>query len=69
TSSYITYPKVILLLFDQNKKFVGSAIGFGNQKKLASGETTSFKVSAYNYTLSGKPTSYKVQTHALVVNQ
>lgn len=66
TEYNITYPKVILNLFDQNKKFVGGAIGFGNQTRLAPGESTSFKVSAYSYTLAGNAKSYKVQTHALI---
>ncbi|MBK8395910.1 MAG: hypothetical protein IPL26_11820 [Leptospiraceae bacterium] len=65
TESIITYPKIILSLFDQNKKFLGSAIGFGNQKKLSPNETTSFKVNAYSYSLGGKPQSYKIQTYAL----
>jgi TolB-like protein len=66
TEYNITYPKIVLSLFDQNKKFVGSAIGFANQSKLAPGETSSFKVSAYSYALGGKAKSYKVQTHALI---
>ncbi len=66
TEYTITYPKIVLSLFDQNKKFVGSAIGFANQTKLAPGETSSFKVSAYSYALGGKAKSYKVQTHALI---
>ena len=65
TELTITYPKIILSLYDGNKKFLGSAISFGNQKKLTPGESTSFKVSAYSYSLAGKPKSYKVQTHAL----
>ncbi len=66
TEYTITYPKIVLSLFDQNKKFVGSAIGFANQTKLAPGETSSFKVSAYTYTMGGKAKSYKAQTHALI---
>lgn len=66
TEYNITYPKIVLSLFDQNEKFVGSAIGFANQTKLAPGETSSFKVSAYAYSMGGKAKSYKVQTHALI---
>lgn len=62
----ITYPRVLLSIFDANGKFIGSASGYTVKKELAPGESTPFIVSVYAYALHGKAARYEAFYSALL---
>lgn len=62
----VTYPRVLLSLFDANGRFIGSASGFTVKKELAPGESSPFVVTVYAYALHGKPVRYEAFYSALL---
>lgn len=64
--STVTYPRVLLSLFDAQGKFIGSALGFAVKKELAPGAASPFIVTVHAYALQGKPASYEAFYSALL---
>lgn len=62
----VTYPRVLLSLFDANGRFIGSASGFTVKKELAPGESSPFVVTVYAYALHGKVVRYEAFYSALL---
>lgn len=61
----VTYPRVLMSLFDAKGKFIGSAYGFAAKKELSPGEKSPFSVTIYGYSLHGKPARYEAFYSAL----
>ncbi len=55
----VTYPRILLSLFDASGKFIGSSYGFAVKKALQPGESSPFHISVYGYSLHGKPANYE----------
>ena len=62
----VTYPRVLLSMFDANGRFIGSASGFTVRKELAPGESSPFIITVYAYALHGKPVRYEAFYSALL---
>lgn len=61
----VTYPRILVSLFDADGKFIGSASGFTVKKQLPPGASSPFVVTAYGYSLHGKPVSFEAFYSAL----
>lgn len=61
----VTYPRILISLFDKKGKFIGSGYGFAVKKELSPGETTPFAISVHSFSLHGKPTKYEAFYSAL----
>lgn len=61
----VTYPKIIVSLYDRKGKFIGKAYGFATLKKLQPGQSSPYSVMIYDYGLAGKPTRYRLNFSGL----
>lgn len=61
----VTYPKVLISIFDSSGKFIGSGYGFSVKKELAPGETSPFAVTIHSFSLQGKAAKFEAFYSAL----
>jgi len=61
----VTYPRILISVFDSAGKFIGSGHGFAVKKELAVGESSPFAVNVHNYALQGKAAKYEAFYSAL----
>jgi len=61
----VTYPKILISVFDANGKFIGSGFGFAVRKELPPGGSSPFAVSVHSYSLHGKAARYEAFYSAL----
>ncbi len=61
----VKFPSVIVSLFDESGKFVGSAQGFASIRNLGVNKSSPYNVSIYTFSLSGRPKTYKISFSGL----
>ena len=61
----VTYPRILVSVFDASGKFIGSGYGFSVKKELPPGESSPFAISVHSYSLHGKAARYEAFYSAL----
>ncbi len=61
----VTYPRILVSVFDASGKFIGSGYGFAVKKELPPGESSPFAISVHSYSLHGKAARYEAFYSAL----
>ncbi|MFZ5628962.1 MAG: CsgG/HfaB family protein [Spirochaetota bacterium] len=61
----VTYPRILISIFDSSGKFIGSGYGYSVKKELAPGEASPFAVTIHSFSLQGKAAKFEVFYSAL----